>query len=964
MVKSMVSLDPRRVTSLLFILSTILLRLSADATCVPPLGSSRTIVTVAGGGKGLAIPRDIQFHPARPNELWVASADSEDKTSSGVLVIENAGTKDQRVFTVRDRVAYHYMDNIASLAFDKEGKVLFTCQESENRYADLQGPNYFQGPSAFEVWPCNQGYGKEKEGGGCENQMVSHDGLPCDPRADGTDQCFVIHSDMLHESPLCTGIAHDSRASTGPTRLDVPVQNRSRVPGNIVWYVDGVRGKLMRFDMDSLHGVKVMDHRFANIRRYVDVDITRRAGVPGHMVVDVDARHLYVADTGGKRVLRVMADSGHFVRGAMCVPDECYWNHNKRWSCGTNRSTTYDNKTHCEQFCEGKSGDDCGSATTGCRPDLCNMNCEAGWCRGGPCAMEDGLGCYTTFTETSDTFEYELWGCTDFEVFTTLLKSPSGIALSPQGRLFISDYDTGRIVVFDRAGNVLSDLSTGSAGVTGLELQCSSGQDSSCRLWFVNAISREVSYVQVDSACVEASLPPPAPAQLQLACTSPEESCWGTRNETCYAKDLVGIPGSARRVDRGQRPAFGEHMANYNERMVIFHSYGKNCSSLFARTPGLEGLGVGQNPKNWTDVDAEVCPDRLDCENINRDLLVMAGFFCHPCLPNPCSNGGTCLNTGARKGFTCSCPSPRVGDKCQHLPASCPALAQQAMGSYIPANCHRERKEIGEKCLFLCDNEFMRLTGGVRTCSQSGWEGEEGVCSCLPRRFGSKCQTSLKPIHASSAVVSSAGGKVSLRDHEWIVIPPNALPSQQTIQLEAFAVDSVPAEDRTTTGNLCSPIFELSPHRMRFLTPVTLNFTFTPPPEMSEGNQQDLHVLFFDDVTKTWMEQPGPVVQGSTISVQSDHFSRWVVSYTPAEHHELTEKSKRISAAAWVGFGFLIAFVVLSLTALGIFWRRRAQGGEGGKEAEEHKAKERSPASISNEGDVEIGDSFSPVARQ
>eukprot|EP00960_Hanusia_phi_P070351 767288-Hanusia_phi.AAC.1 len=267
----MVSLDPRRVTSLLFILSTILLRLSADATCVPPLGSSRTIVTVAGGGKGLAIPRDIQFHPARPNELWVASADSEDKTSSGVLVIENAGTKDQRVFTVRDRVAYHYMDNIASLAFDKEGKVLFTCQESENRYADLQGPNYFQGPSAFEVWPCNQGYGKEKEGGGCENQMVSHDGLPCDPRADGTDQCFVIHSDMLHESPLCTGIAHDSRvsrrrlrvcclaqpsfhhhsqlpslthrppasnpclkASTGPTRLDVPVQNRSRVPGNIV----------------------------------------------------------------------------------------------------------------------------------------------------------------------------------------------------------------------------------------------------------------------------------------------------------------------------------------------------------------------------------------------------------------------------------------------------------------------------------------------------------------------------------------------------------------------------------------------------------------------------------------------------------------------------------------------------------------------------------------------------------
>ncbi|EKX35446.1 hypothetical protein GUITHDRAFT_118362 [Guillardia theta CCMP2712] len=509
----------------------------------------------------------------RPNELWVASADKKDATSSGLFVIENAGTKDQRSFTVRDRAAYHYMDNIAALSFDKQGKVVFTCQESTNTYAGSQGPNYFQGPSAFEVYPCEGGYGKMKEGGGCDNQMVSHDGSHCTPGSEGASQCFVIHSDMLHESPLCTGIAHDSKATTGPTRLNVPVQNRSRVPGNIVWYVDGVRGKLMRFDMDSLHGVKVMDHRFANIRRYVDVDISRRADVPGHIVVDAEARHVYVADTasnggegetGGKRVLRVNADSGKFFRGAM---------------------------SQCEQFCEGQSSDTCGGTATGCRPDICNMNCEAGWCRGGPCAMEDGLGCYTTFTETSDSFEYELWGCTEFEVFTSSLQSPSGLALSPQ--------DPG-------------EFSTGSAGVTGLELQCSSGQDASCRLWFVNALTKEVNYIQVDDACKEDEQPlPPAPAQLNLACTTPGESCWGTRNLTCQVRDQVGIPGTGRRVDVGERPDFSAHMTNYNERMVIFHSYGKNCSALFARTPGLEGLRVGENPANWTDKEAEACPDRL-----------------------------------------------------------------------------------------------------------------------------------------------------------------------------------------------------------------------------------------------------------------------------------------------------------------------------------------------------------------
>jgi hypothetical protein len=35
--------------------------------------------------------------------------------------------------------------------------------------------------------------------------------------------------------------------------------------------------------------------------RYVDVHLTRRAGVPGHMVVDSASEHLYISDTGKRK---------------------------------------------------------------------------------------------------------------------------------------------------------------------------------------------------------------------------------------------------------------------------------------------------------------------------------------------------------------------------------------------------------------------------------------------------------------------------------------------------------------------------------------------------------------------------------------------------------------------------------------------------------------------------------------
>merc|ERR1711871_1245885 len=58
------------------------------------------------------------------------------------------------------------------------------------------------------------------------------------------------------------------------------------------------------------------DHSEASVRRHVDVNLTRVAGVPSHIAMDTSFRDIYVADTGGKRVIRIDADSGQRLRDA------------------------------------------------------------------------------------------------------------------------------------------------------------------------------------------------------------------------------------------------------------------------------------------------------------------------------------------------------------------------------------------------------------------------------------------------------------------------------------------------------------------------------------------------------------------------------------------------------------------------------------------------------------------------
>merc|ERR1711924_307858 len=55
---------------------------------------------------------------------------------------------------------------------------------------------------------------------------------------------------------------------------------------------------------------------------------------------------------------------------------------------------------------------------------------------------------------------------------------------------------------------------------------------------------------------------------------------------------------------------------------------------------------------------------------MNNDALLMEGYLCHVCLPEPCSNGGVCSHIPW--GFTCDCSGTGYGgDTCDSpLPES------------------------------------------------------------------------------------------------------------------------------------------------------------------------------------------------------------------------------------------------------------------------------------------------------
>lgn len=257
-----------------------------DGALVPEFGveKNRKLVVVATSKNGLKVPRSLEFNPERPEELWIVN-----RAFDGTVMITNPGSVTQKFDVRADTFGDHFMEEVSSLSFG-EGSTFATCQESRNTYNNTKPANNFMGPT---LWPSTLSiYAKVNQ-----DRASNTFGMDLDaPKSTADTHCTSAaglqgsHLDMLHQSPLCMGIAHQS--------------------ANQFWVFDGYNGHVVFYDFKTDHGPGYDYHEDGVVRRYPELSVTRVANVPGHLIVDKTTNMLYVADTGGGRILRMDTKTG------------------------------------------------------------------------------------------------------------------------------------------------------------------------------------------------------------------------------------------------------------------------------------------------------------------------------------------------------------------------------------------------------------------------------------------------------------------------------------------------------------------------------------------------------------------------------------------------------------------------------------------------------------------------------
>ncbi len=245
------------------------------ATRAPELGrdGSGVVTELLGPDHALKRPRDLAFNPLRPEELWVVNE------TDGSVVILHGTLSGPSVERRRDAGALHFMHKPSALAFGGDatsfGSVgtFGTCGESRNEHGGTSAGD-FMGPA---LWSSDLAIFALKNPAGLGS-----------------------HLDMLHNSPLCMGIAHET--------------------ANVYWTSNGLTGGIQRYDFAVDHDVGMDDHADGASLEYVRGTLKYVEGVPGHMVYRAADASLYVADTGNGRIGRLDTKSG--VRGTKLATKE------------------------------------------------------------------------------------------------------------------------------------------------------------------------------------------------------------------------------------------------------------------------------------------------------------------------------------------------------------------------------------------------------------------------------------------------------------------------------------------------------------------------------------------------------------------------------------------------------------------------------------------------------------------
>ena len=231
-------------------------------TTPPPVSSQSTLIGNGRAGSASLVriyqqdraskPTALAFHPLRPSELWMVNY-----ADDTVVTLYNPGRSNQRALRRLDPAASHFMHYPTTLAFGA-GDTFATCGDGNNGGNDFMGPALFSAdPDIFAV-PTRGGLGS--------------------------------HLDMLHYSPYCMGMAHES--------------------ANVYWAFDSYHGALMKYDFARDHGPGRDDHSDGVIRVYVAGQMRGVRGVPSHLAFDARTSKLYAADTGNGRIVALDTRSG------------------------------------------------------------------------------------------------------------------------------------------------------------------------------------------------------------------------------------------------------------------------------------------------------------------------------------------------------------------------------------------------------------------------------------------------------------------------------------------------------------------------------------------------------------------------------------------------------------------------------------------------------------------------------
>jgi hypothetical protein len=217
----------------------------------------------------------LDFNPERPGELWATlrqfpsgrpCTENDPRGCAAlegqVAIIEDAGGDEPSVELKMDPNAWHFMRRPTAISFGP-GDTFATCGEArtdnyDDDTFDYAGPVLWSSdPDVFAIEI---------------------------PGKNGT------HIDMLHDTPFCMGIAHET--------------------GNAYWTFNGQDSSLDRYDFKKPHEIGGDDHSDGEMLRFAQGEVKRAPEIPSHMVFDPRDAMLYVADTGNSRVARLDTKSG------------------------------------------------------------------------------------------------------------------------------------------------------------------------------------------------------------------------------------------------------------------------------------------------------------------------------------------------------------------------------------------------------------------------------------------------------------------------------------------------------------------------------------------------------------------------------------------------------------------------------------------------------------------------------